>query len=111
MVGAGTSKGRAPKWLTRPCGVSFGFGGKLVSFGKPADESQPIVVRISHVQQDPALVAASQTFESALKDKDLNGFCVQKELRAKTIHDKHIWQFMQVDTMLLNIDFSTCHSS
>ena len=21
-----------PKWLRRPCGASFGFGGKLVSF-------------------------------------------------------------------------------
>ena len=23
---------KAPKWLRRPCGVSFGFGGKLISF-------------------------------------------------------------------------------
>ncbi len=23
---------KAPKWLKRPVGVSFGFGGKLVSF-------------------------------------------------------------------------------
>ncbi len=95
MVGAGMSNGRAPKWLIRPCGVSFGFGGKLVSFGKP-NESQPIIVQISRVQQDHALVAASQTFESALKDKDLNGFCMQKELQAKTIHDRHVWRFMQV---------------
>ncbi len=95
MVGAGMSNGRAPKWLIRPCGVSFGFGGKLVSFGKP-NESQPIIVQISRVQQDHALVAASHTFESALKDKDLNGFCMQKELQAKTIHDRHVWRFMQV---------------
>ncbi len=105
MIGAGTSSGRAPNWLTCPCGVSFGFGGKLVSFGKPADKSQPIVVRISRVQQDPALVAASQTFESALKDKDLNGFCVQKELQAKTVHDRHVWQFMQVDNVLPYVYF------
>ncbi len=96
MVGARTSNARAPKWLTRPCGASFGFGGKLVTFGRPSDESQPIVVRILRVQQDPVLVAASQAFESALKDKDLNGFCVQKGLQAKTMHDKQVWQFLQV---------------
>jgi len=27
-----TGKLRAPKWYKRPVGVSFGFGGKLVSF-------------------------------------------------------------------------------
>ncbi len=25
-----------PKWLRRPCGASFGFGGKLVTFGSDA---------------------------------------------------------------------------
>jgi len=38
---------RAPKWYKRPAGVSFGFGGKLVSFhprasstGSPAGASE-----------------------------------------------------------------------
>lgn len=33
---------RAPKWLRRPSGVSFGFGGKLVTFGprKSANNSE-----------------------------------------------------------------------
>jgi protein transport protein SEC31 len=26
-----------PKWLRRPCGASFGFGGKLVSFENVGD--------------------------------------------------------------------------
>ena len=33
MSGAGNEGGRAPKWFRRPVGASFGFGGKLVSFG------------------------------------------------------------------------------
>ncbi len=101
MVGARMSNARAPKWLVRPCGASFGFGGKLVSFGKPADESQPIIIQISRVRQDPELVTASQTFEAALKDNDLNGFCMQKELQAKTTHNQHVWQFMQVCDIIL----------
>jgi hypothetical protein len=27
---------RAPRWLRRPVGVAFGFGGKLLTFGAPA---------------------------------------------------------------------------
>jgi protein transport protein SEC31 len=32
LSGAKSRIGRAPKWLRRPCGAAFGFGGKLVSF-------------------------------------------------------------------------------
>ena len=32
LTGAKSKIGRAPKWLRRPIGASFGFGGKLVSF-------------------------------------------------------------------------------
>lgn len=31
ISGVKSSAGRAPKWLKRPVGASFGFGGKLVS--------------------------------------------------------------------------------
>ena len=33
---------QAPKWLMRPCGVSFGFGGKLISFDC---ESTEVMIR------------------------------------------------------------------
>ena len=36
---------KAPKWMKRPAGASFGFGGKLVSFGSDA----PGVVKITNV--------------------------------------------------------------
>lgn len=29
---------KAPKWLMRPCGLSFGFGGKLTSFNSTSNE-------------------------------------------------------------------------
>ncbi|CAN0336453.1 unnamed protein product, partial [Discosporangium mesarthrocarpum] len=32
MAGARASGGRAPKWHRRPCGGSFSFGGRLVTF-------------------------------------------------------------------------------
>lgn len=39
MNGASTSNGRAPKWLRRPAGASFAFGGRLVSFHSQKGES------------------------------------------------------------------------
>ena len=32
MAGAKSRIGRAPKWLKKPLGATFGFGGKLISF-------------------------------------------------------------------------------
>jgi hypothetical protein len=32
MSGAKSRLGRAPKWLKKPTGATFGFGGKLISF-------------------------------------------------------------------------------
>lgn len=32
MAGAKSRIGRAPKWLKKPSGATFGFGGKLISF-------------------------------------------------------------------------------
>jgi protein transport protein SEC31 len=96
MAGARNSSGRPPKWLNRPCGASFGFGGKLVRFSKASEKSQPKVVRIQTVRQDTKLVSSSQSFEQALSTKELKVFCKQKEVQARTSHERHIWQFMQV---------------
>ena len=32
LSGAKSKIGRAPKWLKKPTGATFGFGGKLISF-------------------------------------------------------------------------------
>ena len=34
---------KAPKWLQRPCGAVFGFGGKIAMFGPPAPGGAPTV--------------------------------------------------------------------
>ncbi|KAJ1537071.1 protein transport protein S31, partial [Nowakowskiella sp. JEL0078] len=52
---------KPPKWLSRPCGAVFGFGGKLVSFGKfsfhnQTQQSVPNTVSIRIVPADPELV-------------------------------------------------------
>lgn len=50
---------RPPAWLKRPVGVSFGFGGKLVSFAhKPGQSQDPQTGQI--VQIDKAEMTIQQ---------------------------------------------------
>jgi protein transport protein SEC31 len=50
-----------PKWLRRPCGASFGFGGKLVTFEKAAEGGRPLV-HLSRVVTETELVERSGRF-------------------------------------------------
>eukprot|EP00953_Heterococcus_sp_UTEX-ZZ885_P041552 21197-Heterococcus_DN1.PRE.2 len=107
MAASSSSTGRAPRWLTRPCGASFGFGGKLVTFGKGKAQlvstdgtsvmnSANITVQLHAVHEDTSLVSYSRAFESAVATKDFKSFCMSKAAAAKTQYDKSVWQFLQV---------------
>ncbi|KAL1918417.1 uncharacterized protein VTP21DRAFT_3077 [Calcarisporiella thermophila] len=80
---------RPPKWLRRPVGATFSFGGKLVSFKSPAQNltapgavppTQPIVytVTISTPKTEPDIVKRSIMLEEALKSDSLNSYCEAK---------------------------------
>jgi len=87
-----------PKWLRRPCGANFGFGGKLVTFdttpgagGSPAKSS----VQISSVVTEQDLVDASSKLETSLKEGNLSEFC---EIKLQSLQDHvdktKLWQFI-----------------
>ncbi|CAM9765276.1 unnamed protein product [Heterosigma akashiwo] len=95
MGSAANKSGRAPRWMARPAGASFGFGGKLLSFGAPgADGKRKLQVR--RVVENLELVAASKRFEDAMASKDFRAYCVQKIEGAQEPYEKKVWQFMQV---------------
>ena len=54
---------RAPKWLKRPCGATFGFGGQLSLF----NEAAGVTVSTVDVVSDAAVVERSQQLEQALE--------------------------------------------
>lgn len=67
---------RPPKWLRRPCGASFGFGGKVVSFNAVRSGAHPgSMVRISNFTVDAGIGESTVRFEKAILDKDLVGIC------------------------------------
>ncbi|XP_046674352.1 protein transport protein Sec31A isoform X2 [Homalodisca vitripennis] len=64
---------KAPKWLKRPSGASFGFGGKLVTF---SSDSQ--AVSVSQVVTEPSLVERSQRLQQLLASGQLREVCHSK---------------------------------
>lgn len=90
--GASFSLKKAPKWLQRRAGVSFGFGGKLVRFGIVDSKSK---ISISTFAVDSDVGAASEEFDKALEKGDLAGFCESKIAKANTDEEKADWTVIE----------------
>jgi protein transport protein SEC31 len=125
MSGTRTHCSRAPKWLRRPTGASFGFGGKMISFhggdetknqaALQAGQRVPRMVCSNTVIEDQEVVEASKTFESIMEGKDYKSLCESKALNASQRGDEHeasIWRFIQLvfedsarSKLLVNLGF------
>ncbi|XP_067212068.1 protein transport protein Sec31A isoform X2 [Linepithema humile] len=87
---------KAPKWLRRPFGASFGFGGKLVIFeNQSADlNRKPNLERkviISQVITQPSLIQRSNKLKAAVETEQYSDFCQEKVDRSSDEHSKKIW--------------------
>lgn len=90
---------KAPKWLQRPCGVSFGFGGKVVSFKTSGSEGpRRSMVRISTFAIDDDIVSSTESFESALKENDLDSICESRITNATSEEEKADWRVIKTLT-------------
>ncbi|XP_042462555.1 protein transport protein SEC31 homolog B-like [Zingiber officinale] len=95
---------RAPKWLKRPTGVSFGFGGKLISFqpvqsipGGSAHSASEVYVH--NLVTEHSLVSRSTEFEAAVQNGDkssLGALCEQKSGVSVLEDDKETWNFLKI---------------
>ncbi|XP_057456926.1 protein transport protein SEC31 homolog B [Lotus japonicus] len=94
---------RAPKWYKRPAGVSFAFGGKLVSFhpnassaGSPAGTSE---VYVHNMVTENSLVSRSSEFEAAIQNGErslLRVLCDKKTEESESEEEKETWGFLKV---------------
>ena len=89
---------KAPKWLERPCGASFGFGGKLISFNT-TDSSEPTSrkpeIRISDFVLDSGVGTSTESFEKALNEKDLNKICESHIAQTSFEAEKADWKVIE----------------
>ncbi|GAB2232766.1 hypothetical protein Drorol1_Dr00011820 [Drosera rotundifolia] len=111
---------RAPKWYIRPVGVSFGFGGKLVSFHSktsagPSEDCTEI--NIHSLEMEGSLLTRSFEFEVAVRDKEkasLRVLCERKSQEAESEDDRETWGLLKVmfedgrgrETLLAHLGFS-----
>ena len=96
--GASFSLKEAPKWMERPVGASFGFGGKLVSFGvNPTSAGQPrsSKIRISPFSIDSDVGSATEAFEAALVAGNISSICAIHVSQAKTDEEKADWKVIE----------------
>ena len=80
-----------PRWTKMPCGSSFGFGGKFVTFGS----LQGHQVSVSVVPDEPAVVNEADRFEQYLAS-DLRPYCSSKAVDAHDDHEKLTWKLISL---------------
>ncbi|TPX63442.1 hypothetical protein SpCBS45565_g06633 [Spizellomyces sp. 'palustris'] len=88
-----------PKWLRRPVGATFGFGGKLVTF-----DTQSKWISIRTVPTEPTFAKRADELEAVMADGALDtykSFCERRataddEGDAVNETDREMWSFLKV---------------
>ncbi|XP_067626754.1 protein transport protein Sec31A isoform X3 [Eurosta solidaginis] len=83
---------RAPKWIKRPCGVFFGFGGKLVYFNGKSKQ-----VQVSQVVTEPDLVQRANALERSLADANYVDYCRERADQTHDQNGRYLWYFIKAN--------------
>ena len=89
--GGGGGSMRAPKWLKRPCGAAFGFGGKIAMFNGASKR-----VTVADAVTDGTIVRRAAELNTALETHDLPAFCERKAAAAPSERERGEWELMRV---------------
>uniref|UniRef100_A0A3B4CJA5 Protein transport protein Sec31A n=1 Tax=Pygocentrus nattereri TaxID=42514 RepID=A0A3B4CJA5_PYGNA len=93
---------KPPKWIRRPVGASFAFGGKLVSWEniKPPpqqpEQPGPHVVHVSQVVTETDFLGRSNQLQATLTAGTFVEFCQKKIEDAENEFEKTVWAFLKV---------------
>ncbi|XP_042064302.1 protein transport protein SEC31 homolog B-like [Salvia splendens] len=90
---------RAPKWYKRKAGVSFGFGGKLVSFNSAESSTGSSEIFVHNLVTEHGLISQSSEFEMAIQNGDrtaLKLLCERKSQESESEEERETWGFMKV---------------
>lgn len=91
----------APKWMKRPCGAAFGFGGKILSFSLAPKTgiSSHSNIRISQFAIDVEISAYTAAFDKALNLNDFRDICKTRIEESTNISDKSDWKTIEALTL------------
>ncbi|KAF7658703.1 hypothetical protein LDENG_00008920 [Lucifuga dentata] len=94
---------KPPKWVRRPVGASFAFGGKLITFENPklppVQSPQPASrqVILSQVTTETEFLQRSRELQVALQSGSFNNYCQTKIQNAQSDAEQDIWKFLLVN--------------
>lgn len=90
-----------PKWMKRPCGAAFAFGGKLLSFNSSqmAGTVGSSIVRISQFVIDNEINANTEAFEKALILENFKEICKIRIEEATNTFEKSDWKTIEALTL------------
>uniref|UniRef100_A0A8C9WCU8 Protein transport protein Sec31A n=1 Tax=Scleropages formosus TaxID=113540 RepID=A0A8C9WCU8_SCLFO len=93
---------KPPKWVRRPVGASFAFGGRLLTFENPKPQQQPgpqphtRQVFVSQVITETEFLQRSCELQTALQSGTFSGYCQTKIHKAACESEQDIWRFLKV---------------
>ncbi|XP_074946424.1 protein transport protein Sec31A isoform X23 [Phalacrocorax aristotelis] len=95
---------KPPKWIRRPVGASFSFGGKLVTFENAKSQQQPGMeqqqhhyVYVSQVVTEKEFLARSNQLQEAVQSEGFVSYCQKKIDTAQADFEKNVWAFLKVN--------------
>ncbi|XP_010562713.1 PREDICTED: protein transport protein Sec31A isoform X5 [Haliaeetus leucocephalus] len=95
---------KPPKWIRRPVGASFSFGGKLVTFENAKSQQQPGIeqqqrhhVYLSQVVTEKEFLARSNQLQEAVQSEGFVSYCQKKIDMARADFEKNVWAFLKVN--------------
>uniref|UniRef100_A0A803XK30 Protein transport protein Sec31A n=1 Tax=Meleagris gallopavo TaxID=9103 RepID=A0A803XK30_MELGA len=96
---------KPPRWIRRPVGASFSFGGKLVTFENAKPQQQPGVdqqpqhhyVYVSQVVTEKEFLARSTQLQEAVQSEGFVSYCQKKIDMAQADFERNVWAFLKVN--------------
>uniref|UniRef100_A0A8D2NG68 Protein transport protein Sec31A n=1 Tax=Zonotrichia albicollis TaxID=44394 RepID=A0A8D2NG68_ZONAL len=96
---------KPPKWIRRPMGASFSFGGKLVTFENSRPPQQPGMeqqqqhphVYVSQVVTEKEFLARSNQLQEAVQSQSFVSYCQKKMDMALADFERNVWAFLKVN--------------
>ncbi|XP_055450551.1 protein transport protein Sec31A isoform X18 [Psammomys obesus] len=95
---------KPPRWIRRPVGASFSFGGKLVTFENVTVQPQQGVeqqrrqhVFISQVVTEKDFLSRSEQLQQVVQSQAFISYCQKKVDASQTEFEKNVWSFLKVN--------------
>ncbi|XP_053452098.1 protein transport protein Sec31A isoform X17 [Nycticebus coucang] len=95
---------KPPKWVRRPVGASFSFGGKLVTFEnvkvqsqQGAEQQQQQRVLVSQVVTEKEFLSRSDQLQQVVQSQGYIAYCQKKIDTSQIEFEKNVWSFLKVN--------------